>query len=68
MSILLEVVKELFGMFIADLRLAVSVLVLVAIVAACVDYLAIAPLAGGLILLVGSLAIVIEATIRQARR
>lgn len=68
MSILVEVVKELFGMFVADARLALSVLALVIVVAVLVDYLAIAPLAGGLILLVGSLAILIEAAVRQARR
>jgi len=67
MSILLDVTKELFGMFVADLRLAVGVLCLVALVALVVDYIGIAPLAGGAILLIGSLVIVIEATIRSAR-
>ena len=67
MSILFDVVKELFGMFVADLRLAVGVLVLVALVAFLVNYAGIPPLAGGTLLLLGSLLIVIEATIRNAR-
>lgn len=67
MSILLDVAKELFSMFVADFRLAIGVLVLVGLVALAVDYVGIAPLAGGGLLLVGSLFIVIEATIRRAR-
>ena len=67
MNILLDVAKELFGMFVADLRLATGVLCLVALVALAVDYLDVAPLAGGGLLLVGSLLIVIEATLRKAR-
>ena len=67
MSILLDVAKELFGMFVADLRLAVGMLVLVALVALFIDYLGIAPLAGGGLLLLGSLLIVIETTLRKAR-
>lgn len=67
MSIIIEVVKELFSMFVADARLAVGVLFLVALVAFLVDYLSFPPLAGGGLLLVGSLLIVIEATVRQAR-
>lgn len=67
MNILLEVAKELFGMFVADFRLAVSVLLLVAVVAVVVDYLVITPLAGAGLLLAGSLLIVVEATVRKAR-
>jgi hypothetical protein len=68
MNILAEVVKELFGMFVADARLALSVLALVIVVALLVGFHVIAPLAGGLVLLAGSLAIVIEAVVREARR
>lgn len=67
MSILLDVAKELFSMFVADFRLAVGVLCLVSLVALVVDYLGMAPLIGGGLLLVGSLCIVIEATVRKAR-
>lgn len=67
MSILLDVAKELFSMFVADFRLTVGVLCLVALVALAVDYIGITPLAGGGLLLVGSLFIVIEATVRKAR-
>lgn len=67
MSILLDVAKELVGMFVADLRLACGVLFLVALVALAVDYLEIAPIVGGALLTGGSLFIVIEATIRKAR-
>ncbi|MGF7163275.1 hypothetical protein FHS85_004938 [Rhodoligotrophos appendicifer] len=67
MSILLDVAKELLSMFVADLRLAVGVLSLVILVALALEYGGIAPLAGGGLLLVGSLLIVIEATVRQAR-
>lgn len=67
MSIFLDVAKELFGMFVADFRLAIGVLVLVALVAILLDYDAISPLVGGLFLLLGSLLIVVEATIRKAR-
>ena len=66
MSILLDVAKELVGMFVADIRLAIGVLCLVALVAVAVDYLGFAPLAGGALLLLGSLLIVIEATLRKA--
>ena len=67
MSILLDVAKELFGMFVADLRLSIGVLVLVGLVALAVDSLGLAPLAGGGLLLLGSLLIVIEATLRKAQ-
>ena len=68
MSVLLEVAKELFGMFVADFRLAVGVLCLVALVALAVDYLHVAPMLGAGLLVLGSLLIVVEATIRESRR
>ena len=54
-------------MFVADLRLALGILCLVALVAFLNDYLAITPLVGGGLLLAGSLLIVVEATLRKAQ-
>jgi hypothetical protein len=67
MNILGEVAKELFGMFMADARLTTTTLVLVAIVAALIAWLRLDPALCGGILLIGSLAIVVEAVLREAR-
>jgi hypothetical protein len=67
MSIIVEVAKELLGMFLADARLTTATLVLVAIVAGVVA-LRVEPLQGGCVLLLGCLAILVEAAIREARR
>jgi hypothetical protein len=69
MSIIVEVAKELLGMFLADARLTTATLVvLVAIVAGLVVALRIEPLQGGCVLLLGCLAILVEAAVREARR
>ena len=68
MSLLKEVLAELIGMFLADLRLSVAVLVLVAVVAALVDGAGIDPLLGGGLLLAGCLAILAAVTAAAARR
>lgn len=67
MSIIVEVAKELFSMFLADARLTTATLVLVAIVAGLVVALRVEPLLGGGILLFGSLAILVEAAVREAK-
>jgi len=67
MSILLEVARELLGMFLADARLTLATLVLVAGVAVLIA-LQVAPLLAGAILLCGCLAILLEAVLREARR
>lgn len=67
MSIIVEVAKELLGMFLADARLTTATLVLVAIVAGLVVALRVEPLLGGGILLLGSLAILVEAAVREAK-
>lgn len=67
MSILLDVVKELFGMFVADLRLAIGILVLVAAVAFLLREVHVAPLVGAALLVIGSVVILIEAVARKAR-
>lgn len=66
MSILVDVAKELFGMFLADAKLTAATLVLVAIVAALLAGY-VEPLVGGAVLLLGCLALLIEATVREAR-
>jgi hypothetical protein len=66
MSILVDVAKELFGMFLADAKLTAATLVLVAIVAALLAG-QVEPLVGGAVLLLGCLALLIEATVREAR-
>lgn len=68
MNILIDVVKELFGMFLADATLTIATLVLVAAVAGIVLALHVEPLLAGAILVLGCLAILVEATLREARR
>ncbi|MBJ3774842.1 hypothetical protein [Acuticoccus mangrovi] len=68
MSILSDVVKELFGMFLADLRLAVGIFVLVGVVAFLLQGLHVASLIGAAVLVIGSLALLVEAAMRKARR
>ena len=61
------VFKELVGMFVDDGNLALLALILIALVAAAVKLLALPPLIGGLLLLAGCLAILLESTRRAAR-
>jgi len=67
MSILIEVARELFSMFVADAGLTVATLVLLVVVAAAMHWLALGPMAAGGLLLAGSVVILIEAAVRQAR-
>jgi polyferredoxin len=68
MTIIIDVAKELLGMFLADARLTMATLVLVAIVASLVVALHVEPIWCGGVLLLGCLAILVEAAIREARR
>jgi hypothetical protein len=68
MSIIVEVAKELLGIFLADARRTTATLVLVAIVAGLAVALRVEPLQGGCVLLLGCLAILDEAAVREARR
>jgi len=68
MSVIIEVIQELVGMFITDAMLTISILILVALVATLVLGLHVAPLFGGGVLLLGSLSIVIYAALLEARR
>ncbi|MGP2493548.1 hypothetical protein ACTDI4_18215 [Mesorhizobium sp. PUT5] len=67
MNVLGDVTRELLGMFLADGRLTLATLVLVAVVAVLLLTAHAAPLVAGLVLLGGCLAILVEATLREAR-
>ena len=67
MKIIRLVAKEFFGMFVDDGSLALLALVLVAAVTAAVKLLALPPLLGGALLLVGCLAILLQSVRRAAR-
>ncbi|BAB51505.1 hypothetical protein [Mesorhizobium japonicum] len=67
MSVIRFVAKEFLGMFVDDGNLALLALVLVAAVAAAVKLLALPPLLGGALLLVGCLAILLQSVRRAAR-
>ena len=68
MNLLKDVLKELLGMFLADARLTVAVLVLFVAVTASINLGIAKPLAGGAGLMVGCLVILAAVTILQARR
>ena len=68
MSIIGDVLKELFKMFVTDLRLTIAILVGVGILAALMRTTRISPLSAGLILLVYCLAVLSEAVYREAKR
>jgi hypothetical protein len=68
MNIIRDVLSELCGMFLADARLTLTTLFLVAAVAGLVSVLQVGPLVGGGILIFGCLATLVEAASREARR
>ena len=67
MNVVRIALKELVGMFVDDGSLALLALVLVGLVTAAVKLLSLPPLIGGLLLLAGCLAILLESTRRAAR-
>jgi hypothetical protein len=67
MTIIAELSKELFGMFVADAKLTLAMLLLVAAVAGLIGGLGVEPLLGGGILLMGILAILVFSAAREAR-
>jgi uncharacterized membrane protein (DUF4010 family) len=67
MSIIGDVFKELFAMFLADARLTFATLFLVAIVGGLIEGLQVAPLLAGSVLFLGSLAIVVGTASREAK-
>lgn len=68
MSILRDVLSELFGMFVSDARLTAAILAIVAIAAALTRGTALPPLAGGIALLAGCIAVLVVSVRREARR
>jgi hypothetical protein len=67
MTIISDVLKELAAMFIADARLSLSLLFLVGAVAGIVNALHAGPFIAGSVLLIGVLAILLDAVGREAR-
>jgi hypothetical protein len=68
MNILRTAINELVGMFIDDGSLALFVLILILAITGAVKLLALPPLLGGVLLLVGCLAILVQSVHRAARR
>ena len=68
MSILKDVLSELFGMFVSDARLTAAILAMVVIAAALIDGTALPPLTGGIALLTGCIAVLVVSVRREARR
>ena len=68
MKIIQEVLVELFSMFWADARMTTTILLLVAISAALLNFTSIDTILIGSLLLLGCLAIVIEAAVRETRK
>jgi len=68
MSILKDVLSELFKMFVSDARLTVAILLVVGITAALIGATSLPALAGGAVLLGGSIAVLVLSVLREARR
>lgn len=68
MSILKDVLSELFGMFVGDARLTAAILAMVAVAAVLIDGTALPPLVGGSALLAGCVAVLVISVRREARR
>ena len=67
MTMLKELAAELVGMFVAEKRLAIAVLAIVAMTGLLVDLAGLNPLFGGAVLLFGCLMLLIESVCRAAR-
>ena len=68
MTALRIALSELIGMFIDDGSLATLCLVLILVIAGAVEFLALPPLAGAVLLLLGCLAILLYSVRRAAKR
>jgi len=66
MTMVKELVAELIGMFVAEKRLTIAVLAIVAAAGSLVDFAGLNPLAGGAVLLFGCLILLIESVCRAA--
>ncbi|GIX15284.1 MAG: hypothetical protein KatS3mg118_3243 [Paracoccaceae bacterium] len=67
MTILRDVLKELFKMFMADLRLTMAILAGIVILAVLFGQGLVGPVAAGLLLAAISIAVLAEAVLREAR-
>ena len=68
MKILADVAKELFSMFVADLRLTLSTLGLIALVGTLILWFKLDRPFCGAVLLAGCVLVLLEATSREAKR
>ena len=68
MTLISEVLAELLGMFLADIRLTVAILALVAADGTAIGLHAVGPMAGGGILLAGCLVLLVASVAWAARR
>lgn len=66
MNILKDVLSELFGMFVADVRLTIAILATVSIAALLINATRLPSLAGGAILLLGCVTILFLSVRREA--
>lgn len=67
MNIVRLAVREFVGIFVDDGNLALLALLLIAAITAAVKFLALPPLVGGILLLIGCLAILVQSVRRAAR-
>ena len=67
MTMLKEIAADLIGMFVAEKRLAIAVLAIVAVTGSLVDLAGLNPLVGGAALLFGCLILLIDSVCRAAR-
>jgi hypothetical protein len=67
MTMLKEFAAELVDMFLAEKRLAIAALAIVAVAGSLVDFAGFNPLVGGAVLLFGCLILLIESVCRAAR-
>jgi hypothetical protein len=68
MNVIRTALAELVGMFIDDGQLALTLIALIAVVTLVVKSAWIGPLAGGVALLAGCIALLLESVYRHARR
>jgi len=68
MTILRDVLAELYAMFMADTRLTAAILAVVAVAAAIVEATGLPPLLGGAVLLFGCIGLLVLSVWRAARR
>jgi len=67
MRIIADVFRQLFKMFVADMRLTLAILAGVAVVAVLLGQGIVGPLVAGLLLIVICLAVLVEAVLRETR-